>query len=143
MNKLLRDEKIKGVAVINNKSIIPHVFMILIIIGIFTTIYQLTRIYKTKIQITNIRFIASFGMFKSNYLTIPLNNIDHVITIRDFLGKILNYGTVIVSTNGSNYTFKHIKDCYQLQHIIYTQIENRLSDRIDKQAKAVVDRFYE
>lgn len=60
------------------------------------------RVHSTEIAITNRRIIAKFGFVKRQTIEININQVESLRVAQGFFGRILNFGTIIVSGTGSS-----------------------------------------
>ncbi|MCF6783703.1 PH domain-containing protein [Stutzerimonas stutzeri] len=61
----------------------------------------LIRYFTTELAITNKRVIAKFGLISRSTIEINLHRIESVQVIQSVIGRILNYGTIVVSGAGN------------------------------------------
>lgn len=91
--------------------LILGVLLFVVVIGLFFLIAAWIRVRSTELAITNKRVIAKFGFVKRNTLEINLNQVEALRVEQTFLGRMLNYGTIIVSgTGGALDPFPNIAD---------------------------------
>jgi uncharacterized membrane protein YdbT with pleckstrin-like domain len=83
----------------------------LVLLGILTFWFLLglvflamawVNVHKTEIAITNRRIIAKFGLVQRRTIEININQVEALRVEQGFWGRILNYGTIIVSGTGSS-----------------------------------------
>jgi uncharacterized membrane protein YdbT with pleckstrin-like domain len=83
----------------------------LVLLGILTFWFLLgfvflamawVNVHKTEIAITNRRIIAKFGLIQRRTIEININQVEALRVEQGFWGRILNYGTIIVSGTGSS-----------------------------------------
>jgi uncharacterized membrane protein YdbT with pleckstrin-like domain len=77
-------------------------FLLLIVaIGLVLLVVAYIRIKSTEIAITNKRIIAKFGFIKRDTVEINLDKIEALRVEQGFWGRMLNFGTLIISGVGS------------------------------------------
>lgn len=65
------------------------------------TIYQVLMIINYRIYITSKRVITETGLFSQNLGETMIDKINHINSKKNFLGSILNYGTVEIETSAN------------------------------------------
>lgn len=65
------------------------------------TVYQILMIINYKIYITSKRVITETGIFSQNLGETMIDKINHINSKKNFLGSILNYGTVEIETSAN------------------------------------------
>lgn len=63
--------------------------------------YQILMIINYKIYITSKRVITETGLFSQNLGETMIDKINHINSKKNFLGSILNYGTVEIETSAN------------------------------------------
>ncbi len=106
-----------------------------ILIGLVWFPRDLMRYFSTKLVITNKRLRGKTGIINTNELDSPLNKINSVQIKQGAMGKICHYGTLIISTSSSVYSFDYIDRPYDFKTILNNQIEAYDDARMEKQAK--------
>lgn len=91
--------------------IVLGVLLLVVVVGIFFLAVAWVRVRSTELAITNKRVIAKFGFIKRETVEINLNQVEALRVEQTFLGRMLNYGTIIVSgTGGALDPFPDIAD---------------------------------
>jgi uncharacterized membrane protein YdbT with pleckstrin-like domain len=91
--------------------VILGVVLFVAVIGIFFLGVAWVRVRSTELAITNKRVIAKFGFVKRETVEINLNQVEALRVEQTFLGRMLNFGTIIVSgTGGALDPFPNIAD---------------------------------
>ena len=70
----------------------------------------------TELGFTNKRFIGKKGWFKTITLDAPLNKINDIMIKQNFLGKIFNYSTIVISTSSNRYVYDFIKNAQNFKN---------------------------
>lgn len=87
------------------------VILLVAVVGIFFLVFAWIKVRSTELAITNKRVIAKFGFIKRDTIEINLNQVEALRVEQTFLGRVLNYGTIIVSgTGGALDPFPNIAD---------------------------------
>jgi len=74
---------------------------LVIVVGLFLLIWAWIRVRSTEIAITNKRIIAKFGFIKRSTVEINLDKVEALRVEQGFWGRILNFGTILLSGVGS------------------------------------------
>ena len=82
---------------------------ILFVGGAFAILMAIINIMTTELAVTNKKVIGKSGLIKRNALDMQLTKCESVIVDQGILGRILNYGTVVVrGTGGTPSRFPYI-----------------------------------
>lgn len=88
---------------------LPLIFSIKPIISLLTTEYA----------ITHQRVICKIGLIRRNVEEINLSSIESIIVDQSIIGRLLNYGTIIISGRGtSKVNFKDINNVIEVRKLI-------------------------
>jgi uncharacterized membrane protein YdbT with pleckstrin-like domain len=91
--------------------IVLGIVLLVVVVGLFFLAVAWVRVRSTELAITNKRVIAKFGFIKRETVEINLNQVEALRVEQTFLGRMLNYGTIIVSgTGGALDPFPNIAD---------------------------------
>jgi len=74
---------------------------LVLLYGIFSAIKAWLTKITTEYALTNIRIICKLGILKTVSRGINLDMIESIGIIQSFLGRILNYGTLVIRAKGS------------------------------------------
>lgn len=85
-------------------------------------IYMLTSV----LAFTNKRVISKRGLLNIKVLDSPIEKVNDVDVRQTMLGRILNYGSIIIKTSSSIYTFDYVKDAIKFKNLLMT------TDKIQK-----------
>lgn len=96
-------------------SLISIPFILLVIVWLCWCLVMTGRHFKYSLAVTNFRVIGKAG---SEILDSPLNEIKNVFIEQSIWGKLLKYGSVVVSTKSKSVTFKNIHDPYELYRML-------------------------
>jgi len=78
------------------------ILLLVVVVGLFFLIYAWIQVRSTEIAITNRRVIAKFGFVKRHTVEINLDKVEALRVEQGFLGRILNYGTILISGAGTS-----------------------------------------
>lgn len=76
------------------------VILFVVVIGIFFLVAAWVRVRSTELAITNKRVIAKFGFIKRDTVEINLSQVEALRVEQSFWGRMLNFGTILVSGTG-------------------------------------------
>jgi uncharacterized membrane protein YdbT with pleckstrin-like domain len=86
---------------------------------ILYTLKQIIIFYTTEYGVTNSRIISKYGLIKRNIEEINLSSIESINVNQTILGRLLNYGTIIISGRGtSKVIFKNIDNVVEVRKLI-------------------------
>jgi uncharacterized membrane protein YdbT with pleckstrin-like domain len=114
-------------------------FAMMILIGFVWFVKDLIKFFTTKLIITNKRVNGKTGLINTNELDSPLNKINGIQVKQGLFGKILNYGTVSITTASTVFNFDYIDKPNEFKRILNNQIEKYDDERIEKQAKKLAE----
>lgn len=95
---------------------------------------QLIFLLSTDFILTNKRLIGKGGFINTRTLDSPINKLNNVVVESGLLGKIFDYGDVVVATSSSSYAFKNIAHPEVVRRSVMEQIEQHENDRMKRQA---------
>jgi len=70
------------------------------VIGLFFLLAAWIKVHSTELAITNKRVIAKFGFIKRDTVEINLGQVEALRVEQSFWGRMLNFGTILVSGTG-------------------------------------------
>lgn len=118
---------------------------IALLIALFYGIMSYITYISSEYGITDKRILMKIGLIRRNSLEIFLNKIESINVKQSVLGRILNYGTIVVSgTGGSKDPFPYIPDPLEFRRQVQQQIERLAvgaktgSERVEAQAQGFV-----
>ena len=82
--------------------VVLGILLLVVVIGLFFLVYAWIQVRSTEIAITNRRVIAKFGFIKRDTVEINLDKVEALRVEQGFLGRMLNYGTVLISGAGTS-----------------------------------------
>lgn len=98
---------------------IPLVLLVIAWLGL--CLYKTSRYFGYSLALTDLRII---GKAAQETLDAPFNEIVNVFMERSLVGKIFNYGNIVVSTKRKSLTFKNIHDPKRMYSFIMSYAEN-------------------
>lgn len=103
---LIKDEKIIYSGHVSLWSLAPYIilgFLLLIVwgLGIVFWVAAYIRYKTTELAFTNKRVIAKFGFISRHTVELNIKKIESIQVKQDILGRIFDYGTLIVSGAGN------------------------------------------
>lgn len=135
---LQKDEEIVYVAKVHWACLIPHIILMLVIIGFFTIVPAIIRMYTTELFITNKRLVGKLGLINTKTLDTPLNKINNTSVKNGLGGKIFGYGDLTVTSSSGAYNFRGIANPSAFRSSLMEHIELYDEARIKKQAAEMV-----
>ena len=82
-------------------KVVLGILTLVIGVGIVLLVWAWIHIRSTEIAITNKRIIAKFGFVKRSTVEINLDKVEALRVEQGVLGRILNFGTILISGVGS------------------------------------------
>jgi uncharacterized membrane protein YdbT with pleckstrin-like domain len=83
-----------------SSALLP-VALLIAIVGAWLTATALVNYLTTTLSLTSARIVGKSGLLKPRSTDSALNKIDRVQVVKPALGRLLGYGTVIVTISGS------------------------------------------
>lgn len=90
-----------------------------------------------ELVVTNRRVVNKSGVFDVHTKDIPLKMVINVNIYQPLLGRILDYGTITISTAAQTYTLEHIKSADFFKDAIIAEMEACEVDHYALQAQAM------
>ena len=87
-----------------------------------------------KLSVSNKKICGQTGIFHINRMESPLDQINNVEVEYRFLGSLLGYGTIVISTASGEYYFQAIKDADDFQQEVTDRIHRYKEDYATRQA---------
>ncbi|HET7548310.1 MAG TPA: PH domain-containing protein [Usitatibacter sp.] len=82
--------------------IVLGVLLLVVVVGLFLLIGAWIKVHSTELAITNRRVIAKFGFIKRDTVEINLEKVEALRVEQGFWGRILNFGTILMSGTGGS-----------------------------------------
>lgn len=109
----------------------------ILIIGVIWFIIRYIGYTTNDLILTNKRVFGKCGLIFTDQMQSPLNKIDSVSFSNGIIGKLIGYGTVIISTTSSVYKFRFIQEGQSLSNDIFNQLEISETEKMEEQAEAI------
>ena len=109
----------------------------LLFIPTVKAIIETIRLNKTELCLTNKRIIGKKGIIARDCVDSKLDKIQTIRIEESFLGRIFNYGTVIITTAGTaraEYYFVGVVRANEFKKLVNEQIEEYEEEKSRKQA---------
>lgn len=129
MEKVVKEAKISSA-----KTVLDIILTMFFLIGLPALIKDLT----TTLTLTTTRLRGAKGLIRTRRFDSPLNKINGVEVRQSLLGKMFNYGTVVVVTASTVFYFEHIEDPDEFKEAVNNQIERCEEEKIARQAQKVM-----
>jgi uncharacterized membrane protein YdbT with pleckstrin-like domain len=78
------------------------ILLVVVVVGVFFLAAAWIKVRSTEIAITNRRVIAKFGFVKRDTVEINLDKVEALRVEQGFLGRMLNFGTILISGAGTS-----------------------------------------
>ena len=78
------------------------IVLLVVVVGVFFLAAAWIKVRSTEIAITNRRVIAKFGFIKRDTVEINLDKVEALRVEQGFLGRMLNFGTILISGAGTS-----------------------------------------
>lgn len=107
-------------------SMIPYMIVgiIVLLLALRVLIGSLIHKYGSEFAVTNKRVILKKGIYKRESLELMLNKTEGIKIQQGIWGRILGYGTLVVTTGGASNSFKLVASPQKFRKEINEQIEN-------------------
>tara|TARA_R110002012_G_scaffold183514_1_gene349912 strand:- start:766 stop:1179 length:414 start_codon:yes stop_codon:yes gene_type:complete len=109
-NTLIEDEKVIYEGRLSKLAFLPHFFLILFFaiptsgLALALLVPVFLKIISTELAFTNKRVIAKFGFIKRSTVELKVDKVESVQIQQGILGRIFNFGSLIVSGAGTPQT---------------------------------------
>jgi len=108
-SSLLAGERVIYSAKLHWVMYVPHVLLMLVLVGFVSILWPIVRQYTTELVVTNRRVIAKDGLIARRTLEMNLSKIETIGVEQTVVGRILNYGNVVVvGTGGTQEAFSGV-----------------------------------
>ena len=102
---LINDEIVKYEGKVSLWSLLPLGLVGLILlpfgIGVLFWVLAAIRFFTTELAVTNKRVVAKTGLIRRNTIEMNIPKVESLRVEQSFLGRIFNYGSVLVSGAGN------------------------------------------
>jgi uncharacterized membrane protein YdbT with pleckstrin-like domain len=104
---------------------------LLVLISLFALISAYTRASASEFAVTNRRVMMKTGVMKRRLIELQLNRSEGLVIDQGILGRIFNYGTIIIRTGNLEETFSPVADPYEFKRQINNAIEGSFAPLIN------------
>jgi uncharacterized membrane protein YdbT with pleckstrin-like domain len=97
------------------------------------------EILTTEFAITTRRIVIKYGILSRNVEEAPLDKIQNISLRQGVLGRLVNYGTIVVQTAATfgRDTFPYVRNPIKFRKCVSEQIDLYKENQIGKQAEAL------
>jgi len=96
---------------------------LLALIGLVTLLSAYIRASASEFAVTNRRIMMKTGIASRRLTELQLNRSEGLIIDQGIIGRMFNYGTIIIRTGGLEETFSPVADPYEFKRQINNAIE--------------------
>ena len=82
--------------------VVLGVLLLVVVVGLFFLLAAWIKVHSTELAITNRRVIAKFGFIRRDTVEINLEKVEAVRVEQGFWGRILNFGTILMTGTGGS-----------------------------------------
>ena len=102
------------------------VYALFILIGGVTVAWPFIARRSTELAVTDDRLIAKFGMLSTHSIEIRLDKIEAVRVSQTFIGKVLNFGDILVTGTGTTFDpIANISNPMEFRSALNRAMENK------------------
>jgi uncharacterized membrane protein YdbT with pleckstrin-like domain len=102
-------------------------------------IYMVLVYLTTEFAVTNQRIVIKYGIISKNVDEAPLDKIQNISLRQSFIGRIFDYGTIVVQTGATfgRDNFTYIMNPNKLRKTVSEQMDLHKDDQIQKHAEII------
>ena len=78
------------------------VLLLVVVVGLVFLAWAWIKVRSTEVAITNRRVIVKYGFIKRETVEINLEKVEALKVEQGFMGRMLNYGTIVISGAGTS-----------------------------------------
>lgn len=94
-------------------------------IGILFFIVAILRVMTTELALTNRRVMAKTGFIRRDSVELRLEKVEGIIVNQGILGRLLNYGTIVISgTGGIRTPIPFIRNPLEFRRVVNEYLED-------------------
>ena len=105
-------------------KLVIYFFLSWAIIPIFLAIRDLIRYFTTHLEFNDKHIHGKIGLIRTQEMDMPLKQVNGIYIKQGIIGHLLNYGSLVISSNSLEYRFDYIDNP--------KAVKNDLMQRIDK-----------
>ncbi|MCC7385953.1 MAG: PH domain-containing protein [Deltaproteobacteria bacterium] len=96
---------------------------LLLVGGAFVGAVDLILYSTFEFAVTNKRVVGKMGLIRRTSLEVLLDKVEGIIVDQSILGRLLGYGTIIITTGGPQVPFPNVADPLAIRQAVQMQIE--------------------
>jgi uncharacterized membrane protein YdbT with pleckstrin-like domain len=104
---------------------------LLVLISLFAFVSAYTRASASEFAITNRRIMMKTGITKRRLIELQLNRSEGLVIDQGIIGRIFNYGTIVIRTGTLEESFSPVADPYEFKRQINNAIEGSFAPFIN------------
>lgn len=107
--------------------VLGFILLFLYGLGLIVLLFVFIKIWTTELALTNQRIIAKMGLIRRDTVELKLDKVESLGVHQSILGRILGYGTIIVTGTGGTITpIPCIKDPMGFRRIFNNYLEEKM-----------------
>ena len=115
--------------VISGKPLFEWASMLLLLMVVYFGLTAWVRFISTEYGVTNKRVVMKSGLIQRDAFDTFLTRVEGIKVQQSILGRILNYGTlVVVGTGGTQDAFYSVPSPLHFRRVIQEQMDREMSD---------------
>lgn len=117
---------------------IYYLFLALLVSGLTIIIRSLSHIFN-RLNVYNKRITCMIGVFSRREVSILIRNVDSVEYYKTFLGRILNYGTIVICSSRRTFRFSMISNVEEIMTLIVNAQDLLEAELMQAQTNAIIN----
>lgn len=109
---------IVGAGLLSADGFVSMIGIPFLLIGIWVAIKNAIIVMTNEVALTNKRMIGKMGFIRQDSLDVRNAFVSGVTVNQGMVGRLLNYGTVVVKGDGSSVRFKYTKDPVNVRNVV-------------------------
>jgi uncharacterized membrane protein YdbT with pleckstrin-like domain len=118
----------------NQTEVLKILGGLLLLIGLIGLVNAYTRASASEFAVTNRRIMMKTGIAKRRLIELQLNRSEGLVIDQGIIGRIFNYGTIIIRTGSLEETFSPVADPYEFKRQINNAIEESFAPVVNPSA---------
>ena len=111
--------------------------LMIIFVGFFSFIHDLLVYFTTHLEFTRNSVHGRTGIIRIKALDMPLNKINSVSVTQGLIGRLFNYGTLIITGSFTGYEYHFVSDPNSVKNILNDCIAHYNESGADKIVQAI------
>jgi uncharacterized membrane protein YdbT with pleckstrin-like domain len=116
------------VCYLDEARIIHYLGVTLLFLGLVSLIQRLFIKLGSVYFVTNLRVIFKSGIIARQVHSLILFKVEGLLVTQSFMGRVLNYGTVVITTGGATNTYPFVTNPIQFKNAVNIQVEEYFSE---------------